>query len=617
MQKIVIKGMTAISMAALLFLNVPVPNVYTINSCALFAIVGSCYIFKKTPWNINTLKSINEGYFIIAFIICGTLACNVYMSWSQYYVVINLSERLGISNTRTVFALSVIGLICALPFTAFILKKLISSAKKYFNQLESTYRAHFQFSWKSSYIILFAIFVIAVLALLRANINYIDDMGRGIDGYRGWDNFSRFVSNELSSILFMNLTLSDISPLLQIIAMGEMAFAAVALLVIFFDRGGFFICELLAIIPIALNPYFMECISYKFDSPFMAMSVLTSILPFIYRRLKGLYFVTASAIGTVIMCTTYQASSGIYPMIAIMLVLKMWMEKKEVKEILRFILASVSGFAMGLVFFYLVIMIPVDTYVSNQLPSASQVFSTAICNLKHYYSLVNSDFAVMWKIMFILILFAFIYVVVFKSNQNKLLSFGVALCTLGVLGLVAFGLYPVLLAPSFETRAMYGFGILIALLSLNVVEGVRLSFYKTPALVLSWMFFIFSFIYGNAMNVQKNYTQFRIVQTITDLQDIEYLADDESTVIQIRGTIGKSSVLSTSLELYPVLDRLIPVTFRGDWKWGEYEFYNYYGLKNVTSDDSVELSALNLPLLKDTNYNTIYGDSQNILVILK
>lgn len=33
---------------------------------------------------------------------------------------------------------------------------------------------------------------------------------------------------------------------------------------------------------IGINPWFLGCISFKFDSPYMALSILTSIVPFLW-----------------------------------------------------------------------------------------------------------------------------------------------------------------------------------------------------------------------------------------------------------------------------------------------------------------------------------------------
>lgn len=136
------------------------------------------------------------------------------------------------------------------------------------------------------------IYSIAISAIVRADFLYLDDLGRTLYGYRGWENFSRFSSNILSGILNGGRLLSDISPLTQLLAAVIMGLAASILAYTFSDGGETKPGALFAVIPLALNPYFLECFSYKFDSPFMAVSVLASVLPFLVYDLKP--FLTVS-----------------------------------------------------------------------------------------------------------------------------------------------------------------------------------------------------------------------------------------------------------------------------------------------------------------------------------
>ena len=40
-------------------------------------------------------------------------------------------------------------------------------------------------------LVVFGVIVLGMLAILRANFSYIDDLGRAAAGYKGWGNFSR------------------------------------------------------------------------------------------------------------------------------------------------------------------------------------------------------------------------------------------------------------------------------------------------------------------------------------------------------------------------------------------------------------------------------------------
>ena len=68
---------------------------------------------------------------------------------------------------------------------------------------------------------------------------------------------------------------------------------------------------------------------------------------------------------------------------------------------------------------------------------------------------------------------------------------------------------------------------------------------------------------------------------------------------------------------YNILSRLIPITFRESWTWGQKQFFGYYGLKNVTRDTSQDLTTYGLPMVKDSMYHTIYGNGEYVLIKLK
>lgn len=179
-------------------------------------------------------------------------------------------------------------------------------------------------SVKKIFLAVCVIYTMGMCAIFRANYNYMDDMGRVAWGYQGWNDFSRILSSILSVFIHAGSYLTDISPLPQMIAIVILAASGVLLLRIIYDRSQFSVWELIALVPFGLNPYFLECLSYKYDAPYMALSVMGSILPLCFRRKKWCTYVCASIIGSLVVCTTYQAATGIFPMLVIVLALRMW-----------------------------------------------------------------------------------------------------------------------------------------------------------------------------------------------------------------------------------------------------------------------------------------------------
>ena len=469
---------------------------------------------------------------------------------------------------------------------------------------------------KKPLLVFVLIYTIAFSSIFRANFNYIDDMGRAYSGYKGWEGFSRYLSNYLSTLIHGGNFLSEISPLPQLIAVLFLAFSSIITVYVITGKKQFSWWEMIAVLPLGLSPYFLECISYKFDAPYMALSILVSVLPFLFRRQSAFVYGAVVFTCTLAMCSTYQAASGIFPMLAVLLCFKQWNEGEQWKKSLKFLALSALSYGLGIVIFQGLLMKPANDYVSNSLPAPSALFPTVYANFKKYFSLVKSDFPILWLILIILLAAYFLYAALRSSVQKPFLSLPIAAIALAVLCLLPFGLYPLLTKPLFATRAMYGFGALIAFLAVFDVSIPKVYFSKLVSLVLSWVFVVFAFAFGNALAVQKEYTDFRMEMVIDAMNTLPVFSTDNTKTVQISGSIGHAPAIQHAIQHYPVLGRLTPVMFTQNWAWGRYRFSYYYGLKNISPTLNLGIDY-ELPVLTDTMYFTIRGDDQYILIQLK
>lgn len=474
-------------------------------------------------------------------------------------------------------------------------------------------------------LILTAIYTVAYLAIFRANFNYADDMGRVAEGYSGWGyTMSRFLSDFLSTFVHADFYLMDVSPLPQLLAVVFMAISSTIVLYVISGKTSFSFWEYVAVTPLALTPYFLQCISYKYDSPYMALSVLFSVLPLLVLNKRKTYvFCFITLLCNMAVCVTYQAALGIFPMLLLTVCLQRWIENKTAfKQTLQIVFLSAIGYVGGVLFFKLFIMVPTDTYVSNTLPNLGQIVPTVVKNLYFYYYLIFVDFNPLWTLCIICIIILFILKQTICSEKNKAASFTLAALVVVLMMLLVFGLYPALSKPLFDPRAMYGAGAFLSFISVSSVlstgKGKNIRLFVNPiTFMLAWMFFSFSFAYGNALYVQKEYTDFRIIEAVSDIK--EFYSDNNIRKIQIEGSIGYSKIINNFPQNYNMMKRLIPVTFCGKDFWGGKGIAQYYGLNLdlVWGYTDENLLDMDLPLLKDTMYHTVYGDDSNILVKLK
>jgi len=472
--------------------------------------------------------------------------------------------------------------------------------------------------------ILAACILIAMIPLLLASFNYLDDLGRVAIGYRQWDNYSRYISQFGSVFLHAGTYLTDISPLPQMLAAVLMALAGIAVICCLkIERpANISALDVAAVLPLALSPYFLECLSYKYDAPYMALSVLVSVLPVLTYRLGGALFCVSSILGTLAMCLSYQASSGIYPMLIIFTAFSLW-NRGQGKAALRLIWQAALCYLAGLLIFRFACMPKVDSYVTTSILPLPQLIPGFFAQLQSYVQLILADFKKSWLLLILFLSFFFVLISVRDSKQNRILAFFASAGALALAFMLAFGVYPALEIALEEPRAMFGFGAWIAFVAVSAAGAKRTGFVKLCALALSWCFFVFTLTYGNALIEQKRFAESRIQLVLQDLNELPQMSDGNVRAVAIHGDIGLAPVVGKIPGSRHILSRLIPTLFSGD-DWGENYIYCFYGIKNIAmlEDasymlDEMDITELDLPVIRDTMFHTIRGDHRCMVIDLK
>jgi hypothetical protein len=458
----------------------------------------------------------------------------------------------------------------------------------------------------------FGLYTFGIASIIRANFLYIDDLARTIQGYRHWDSTSRYICDLLAVFLHADTHITDISPLPQIIAAFFSAVSSVLLIFIISDGKTTKRACFLSL-PVGLSPYFLECFSYKFDSPYMALSVLASIVPFLFTG-NYIVFSLCSIFSLLIMLMTYQASSGIYIIIVIMLMFKAWnIKEKNSREIIQFAGVSAFSYCFSMIYFRLFLMKSYDAGVSSNIFPIQKLFYGTANNFSNYMTLVNGDFGFIWKILLIFLFLTFIITSIFLSKRNKFTAFGVSFLVLTVMIPMSFGAYLILSKPLFFPRAMYGFGIFIACITI-FISNIRMKVLLLPAVLLCWCFFVFSFTYGNALSEQKRYNNFRTEILLHDLSVLFPEKTEEPLLIKLINSEGFAPSVKNISIRNPVINRLVPVNLGAGWEWS-YIFLTSHFNFNLKQDESIAESGL-VEIL-DSYYHTIKSSERKVLVIFK
>ena len=467
-------------------------------------------------------------------------------------------------------------------------------------------------------LLIFIVYFLGILTIIRANFLYLDDIGRSIAGNIGWHDWSRYISFFTSIFLHADANLTDISPLPQLFAIITLSISSTLLVYVIGGRK-VTIIKLLASTPLGLSPFFLECLSYKFDAPYMALSVLASILPFLFiDRKKAFIFISVFCL--LIMCMTYQASSGIYMLMTVIICFMHWNNKgKTNKEIISFLRLSVIMYCFSLLIFRVFLMKTSEIenfYASTAIYSLSNIVHGTLSNINNYALTINHDFGLIWKICILSVLSFFIIKSVYKSAQRKVLSFFVVFSVIVISFISSYGVYIILEKPLYEPRSMYGFGVFLAIICINIVTDYK-KFATVTVLVLNWCFFVFAFSYGNALADQARYAEFRIGVLLHDLSALFSEQHNELIFIQFQNSIDYAPSIKNILKYYPIIERLVPKRLGvTNSYWDDYRYIlDHFNYKKMELDCSPPIVNGNVVL--DSYYHTIKSDGENFLVILK
>ena len=467
-------------------------------------------------------------------------------------------------------------------------------------------------------LLLFGIYFLGIMTIIRANYSYIDDLGHVASAYRGWYNWDRYVTEFATIFVHANIRLTDISPLPQLIAIFILSISSV-LLINIIGNGKITLISLLATIPLGLSPFILECLTFKVDAPYMALSILASIFPFLFlARRKAFIFI--SVVSLLIMCMTYQAASGIYMMIVVIFCFQDWNKRvKTNKEILSFIWTSALTFCFTMLLFKLFIMRPAENYASNVVHPIAHLLSGTLSNIKEYAIIINHDFGTIWKILIAIIIFFFIAKSIYISAQSKILSFIIAITVIAILFILSFGAYSLLVLPLFVPRAMFGFGVFLAIICIYVIADYK-KVATFTVLALNWCLFVFAFSYGNALSDQSRYADFRIGLLLHDLSNLYPSAGRDDLSIQINNSIDFAPTIKNISKHNPVIEKLVPSRL-ADTCWDYYyllEYFNYMKFEKANwHGERINFDSLDLPVVLDSYYHTIQSDGEFVLIILK
>ena len=480
-------------------------------------------------------------------------------------------------------------------------------------------------NFKHIFIFGFLLYFIALFALLRGDVYYIDDWGRSIGG-SDWNNFSRFVATFLVQILGFGSIL-DISPIYQLIGIGLMVLTSMMILYVLDSTKKFSYFGMLALLPLGLSPYFLENMSYKFDTLNMSFAVFCACLPFMFRK-HNLTFCLMGIASLLLMFCSYQSANSVYILLALFIAFNAVVcSDMSIKEAIKFLALSAVILIVSAIIYKFFIVKEVDTYVSSSMLPLKELPIGLIKNISHYFQILYSDFVKSGElIFFVFICVCIIFVIAILANKKSLWYFFATMLFLVICLGLSYGLYLVLVKPLFVPRAFNGIGAFVALLLLSTFillpESTTLKNLSKICIILFGYFcIIFANAYGNAITKQQEYMIFRANLALNDL--LRLGIDSSKMPVYLKGSIGYAPVTKRLVEKHKVAGRIIPIVMLEGWHWNQSAFWHLkspykmeYDIKKCVnlSDDFKNPPA---KMLLDNEYHTISKIDSCVFLTLK
>ncbi len=465
---------------------------------------------------------------------------------------------------------------------------------------------HWLYPWAG----LSVLYILISSAILRADFLYKDDLGRTAEGYRDWYKGSRYISDLLAVMFHTGRTINDISPLLQILSLVLLAGAACILVKVFCQdkEPGWFVY--LATVPLAFCPYYLMCLSFKYDAIYMALSVSVCFLPLLLAERKIAYPV-CSIIALLIMCLTYQASAGVYPMLVIALAYRRWNQGRWTgKRSAEYVGISVCCYVAALLLYKFVFLRNVPVYVEASMFPWAKLLPGIWGKYILYWKTVYRDFRKLWLLLMAAVAGAYLVSCIVGSKRRRYAALLWGMVTLLFDSLLVYGALIAMQDEGRSPRVMYGLGIILVIMTVSVAIDLEGLLSRLIVFALCWSFAVYAFTYGNDLAQVKRTVQTHTQEVVDDLNELKMINNSTEYSYALRGYIAFPDVVTRQFDGCRMTKRLLPKM--GESGWGPYYLEHYFEIHNLTYDSSIK--DMDLPIIKDTSFYTIYGEDTRLMI---
>lgn len=458
-----------------------------------------------------------------------------------------------------------------------------------------------------------------VLPIIIANVPYMDDNTRMDNGVAYWEYEGRPLTTILFKILNFNLyEIANVAPMPLLIGLFFVIFTINYATDKMSAKKTIF--NIIPFTFIICNPFFLQNMSYQFDSIGHLFSVGFIILSLFYSSDNKYKQHIFPVIAVILSCASYQPTSNLY--IGLYCVIFLFdLNRSKYEKSLTHIFRYISYYILGCSIYYLLYFIGftyffVEISNRNHIINFSQLFLSYKISFNEFlnlYLLINhglTGILINISIIFILTNVLFKSFLIYKKEENRSERLVKTIFTL----LIPFGLVFSILGPFvllqelfFNPRDFPSVGAFFMVFGFSFYYFDFHNYLKKVFIFL-WLIclFSFSFMYGNALHYDNNYKQYVYDSIARDLELHSNEIKDKK--IQVYGQNAMTSYIYHAIEINPFIKALIfpeNTNFVKKYNLSARNIYNVIG--GVIDDDYNEWNNIchnnTSPLVKNGNYD--------------
>lgn len=443
-----------------------------------------------------------------------------------------------------------------------------------------------------------------VLPIIMANRYYVDDLGRSMMGYTRWAENGRPLADILMKLFGFTgrgERIVDLFPLTLLMAVAAFVYFSFCYYRAHFDHGRPILAALLLFFPF-INPFFLENLSYRFDSLTMMLSLVLVMAAYLEREVSWRTMVIASLLFFLSLCL-YQAVIGFFVILAMIEALLAYCDRQQLvmaRSILRALFARVVQLLLAYLLYALLIkpkyaaaaytakhseLLTPNLEGLHQLWQHMLFFNDkiaqSIADMPLFipaYLMVATLGTLLWLIRVRHRLLA--ERMVGGALLEGVLSVGILLSP-ALAFVMSFLPLSVFTEPVTFVRVLISYSGFLLWMAVVLLLGVgRWRLAPLLALPAIWFALIFSYAYGTAMGEQKIYDQYLATNIAAKIHEADPKVEKR---LFLYGAQRVSPVLENAASRYRLIGDLVPVYLKKNWNWGV-RFLNHFGVENLWAD---------------------------------